>query len=39
LPILAQYWAAGVIDLYRKVGEEHAEQLDALREALAGRGV
>src|SRR6266542_5982579 len=27
------------IDLYGKVGEEYAEQLDALREALAGRPV
>ncbi len=28
-----------LLDLYRKVGEEYAEQLDALREALAGRPV
>jgi len=28
-----------LLDLYRKVGEEYAEQLDALRESLAGRPV
>jgi hypothetical protein len=30
---------ARLLDLYRAVGEEYAEKLDELREALAGRPV